>query len=93
MQTKFRKLTGFKSGTTLDEMLHVKSFEQLLKDGDVLDVRGAAAKTGYTVKHIHRLCRENRIGHVRRGLTSDESQFYFLAWQLKQLFTYQKARA
>lgn len=90
-----RKFTGFKSGTTLEEMLEVKTFEQLLKDGDIYDVQGAADKSGYHAKHIHRLCREDRIDHFTRGLPAnpDEVQFFFFAWQLKGLFQYKKARA
>lgn len=88
-----RRLKGFRDGTTLDEMLQVKDFEQLLKDGDVYDVKGAAAKSGYDVKHVQRLCRDKRIDHVTRGVTADEVQFFFLAWQLKGLFQYRKARA
>ena len=86
---------GFKSGTTLDEMLMVKSFDELIKDGDVFDVRGAAAQTGYDPKHVQRLCREKRLDHVTRGLPSnpEEVQFFFLAWQLKGIFTYKRARA
>lgn len=86
---------GFRAGDTLEEMLQVKTFEQLLADGDVLDVKGAAAKTGYDIKHVQRLCREDRIDHVTRGMPSapEEVQFFFLAWQLKGLFQYKKARA
>jgi len=91
--TTHQKLRGFKSGTSLEEMLRVKTFEQLLKDGDIYDVRGAADKTGYAPKHVQRLCREERIAHITRGLTENEVQFYFFAWQLKSLFNYKKARA
>lgn len=86
---------AFKSGTTLEDMLKVKTFEQLLADGDVLDVQGAARQVGYAPKHIHRLCREHRIDHITRGLPSNpaEVHFFFLAWQLRGLFIYKKARA
>lgn len=77
----------------LEMLLDHKPFEQLLADGDVLDVKGAAAKSGYTAKHVHRLCRENRIDHLSRGVTADEVQFYFLPEQLKGLFRYHQARA
>lgn len=89
------KITGFRAGTTLDEMLMVKTFEQLRKDGDVLDVKGAADKTGYDPKHLQRLCREKMIDHVTRGMPirPKEVQFFFLAWQLKGLFQYKKATA
>lgn len=91
--TKAPNKTGFKKGTTLEEMLRVKTFAQLLKDGDILDVHGASDQSGYTAKHVHRLCREDRIPHIRRGLTPEEVQFYFYSWQMKDLFTYRKARA
>lgn len=91
-QKRARKISGFKMGTGLEEMLRVKTFDELIKDGDVFDVNGAAAQTGYSPKHIHRLCRERRIGHVCRGLVEKEVQLYFLAWQLRGIFRYKKAR-
>lgn len=77
----------------LEMLLEIKPFEKLLEDGDVLDVKGAAAKSGYTAKHVHRLCRETRIDHLSRGVTPTEVQFYFLPEQLKGLFHYHQARA
>jgi hypothetical protein len=79
---------GFKKGTTLEEMLQVKSFDELLKDGDILDVKGAAAKTGYSYKHLQWLCREDRVPHVRRGVTPEEVQFFFFSWQIRGVFEY-----
>lgn len=77
----------------LDVMLAHKSFEQLLKDGDLFDVQGASQRSGYTPQHVRRLCRENRLDHLERGLNDAEVHFYFLPEQLKALFTYKKAKA
>lgn len=85
-----RKPRSFSQNTTLEEMLQVKTFDELLKDGDVFNVQGAADKSGYVPKHIHRLCREERIPHITRGVDDKEVQFFFLAWQLKGLFQYKK---
>lgn len=89
--------SAFRCNTTLEEMLSVKSFEELLKDGDIYDIQGASAKSGYTAKHLHRLCREDRIPHIKRGVDLEgkptEVQYFFFAWQMKGLFSYKKARA
>ena len=90
-----KKKTGtrFKPGTCLDQMLDAKSFEELLADGDIFDVPGAAQRSGYSEQHIRRLCREERIPCIRRGPTPEEIVFYFYPWDLAALFRYQKARA
>lgn len=74
-------------------MLQYKTFDQLLKDGDVFDVQGASDRSGYTPQHIRRLCREKRIAHIDRGPTPEEVVFFFLPEQLTALFRYQKAKA
>lgn len=88
-----RKRKNFSAGTTLAEMLQVKTFGQLLKDGDVFDVQGASDRSGYTPQHIRRLCREKRVDHIDRGPTPDEVVFFFTLEQLNGLFRYQKAKA
>lgn len=93
---KLKRSAAYKLATPtekLDLLLTLKTFDQLLADGDILDVKGAADKSGYSPKHVHRLCREDRIDHLRRGLVPEEVQFYFLDEQLKGLFSYHKARA
>lgn len=87
------KVRGFKPGTSLEEMLRVKTFDELLKDGDVFDVQGAANRSGYTPQHIRRLCREGRLAHIDRGPSPDEVAFFFTLEQLSGLFRYQKAKA
>ena len=89
--TRSRK--NFGVDTTLSEMLQVKTFDQLLKDGDIFDVQGASDRSGYTPQHIRRLCRERRIAHIDRGPTANEVVFFFTAAQLTALFRYQKAKA
>jgi hypothetical protein len=71
----------------LDAMLAYKSFEQLLNDGDILDVKGASQRSGYTPQHVRRLCREDRLDHIRRGLVEEEVHFYFLPSQIASLFS------
>ncbi len=87
------KVKGFKPGTSLEEMLRVKTFDELLKDGDVFDVQGASDRSGYTPQHIRRLCRENRIAYIERGPTPEEVVFFFTLEQLNGLFRYRKAKA
>ena len=74
-------------------LLQFKPFEQLLKDGDLFDVQGASQRSGYTPQHVRRLCREERLDHLTRGLNDAEVHFYFLPEQLEALFTYKKAKA
>lgn len=76
----------------LAAMLQYKTFNQLLKDGDVFDVQDASDRSGYTPQHIRRLCREKRIAHIDRGPTPEEVVFFFLPEQLTALFRYQKAK-
>ena len=77
----------------LDLMLKFKSFKELLADGNLFDVQGAAARSGYDPQHVRRLCRAGSLDHLTRGLTEAEVQFYFLPEQLRALFTYKKAKA
>ena len=84
---------ALKPESKLDVMLAHKPFEQLLKDGDLFDVQGASQRSGYTPQHVRRLCREERLDHLTRGLNDEEVHFFFLPEQLKALFTYKKSRA
>ncbi len=77
----------------LEAMLKHKTFEQLLAANDILDVQGASQRSGYTPQHVRRLCRENRLDHIRRGLVEEEVHFFFLPEQVKNLFTTRRARA
>lgn len=78
--------------TPLETMLRSKTFEQLLIDGDIFDVKGASDRSGYTMQHIRRLCREGRLAHINRGLNDEEVQFFFLPEHLTGLFKFQKAQ-
>lgn len=90
---KSRAYAALNPTQKLDAMLAYKTFEQLLKDGDILDVQGASQRSGYTPQHVRRLCREDRLGHIRRGLVEEEVHFYFIPDQIKGLFTTRRARA
>lgn len=61
-----------------------KSFEQKLQDGDLIDMKAAAAQTGYTEVHIRRLCRARppKIAHIRRG----GNQYYFTPASIAGVF-------
>lgn len=79
----------------LDAMRVHKSFAELLNDGNIFDVQGASQRSGYTPQHVRRLCREERLGAITRGLPGapEEVQFFFLPEQLDDLFSYRKAKA
>ena len=87
------KKQKFKVGTTLEVMLQVKAFNDLITDGDIFTVKGAAKKLGYTPQHIRRLCRQNRLPHIRRGVTENEFHFYFLPEHLTGLFSHVQVSA
>ena len=91
--TRSSAYKALKPTQKLDVMLAHKPFEQLLKDGDLFDVQGASQRSGYTPQHVRRLCREERLDHLTRGLNNEEVHFYFLPEQLAALFTYKKAKA
>ena len=69
-----------------EKLLETKPFEELLKDGDILDVQGAAARTGYDPQHVRRLCHDGKLPHITRGITSKEVQYYFLPEFLVGIF-------
>jgi hypothetical protein len=84
---------AMKPDEKLSAMLKHKTFEQLLKDGDLYDANGAAQRSGYTPQHIRRLCRTpTRLDHLTRG-AGEDAQLYFLPEQLDALFTYKKAKS
>lgn len=69
-----------------------KTFEQKLQDGELFDIKAAAAQTGYSEQHLRRMCRAKppRISHVLRGGT----QFYFTPEAIAGVFkTVEAARA
>lgn len=77
----------------LEAMLEFKSFEELLNEGWILDVQGASQRSGYTPQHVRRLCREERLGCIPRGLNKEEVQFFFLPEQISSLFSNRRPRA
>lgn len=82
----------FPPGTPLEKMLKTRTFDSLRRGGEILTVRDMADKSGYSPKHIHRLCREGRLSCFHRGVSSQKARLYFLGWQLRELFTYRDAR-
>ena len=63
----------------LDALLKRRSFDALLKSGDVLNVRGAMGALGYkSAWGLRFACKSGKIGHIRRG-----SQYFFLLSQVK----------
>lgn len=88
------KKDGLDPKEKLGKLLEDRSFEQLLKDHELFDVKTAAEKVGYNPKHIHRLCRTGRLGCLTRGLDPDskEVHYFFLPEQLLALFAYRAAQ-
>jgi hypothetical protein len=72
----------------LDVLLKTKSFDRLLADGDIYDVRGASQRSGYTPQHVRRLCKEGRLEHFTRGVNKDEVHYYFFPEYLTALFSF-----
>lgn len=89
---KTAKKSQFAYGTKVETMLLSKSFDKLLEDGDIFDTEGAAQKSGYTVHHVRRLCRERKIGHFTRTPEGNSTPVcFFLWWQLADLFELRNA--
>ncbi len=65
----------------LDTILARKSFDQAVKDGDILDVQGARRRLGYTAWGLRRLCRVGTMPHFERF-----GQYYFLKSQVASVF-------
>ena len=84
-----KKRAAFNVHDTIEDMLDVKPFDELLKDGDIFDIDGAHKITGYSVQHLRRLCQQGKIEHVERG----EAQYFFLPRHLKGVFKTVQARA
>ncbi len=92
---KFLRTAAYKDllpDAKLTAMLKFKPFDQLLEDGNIFNVEGASQRVGYTTQHVRRLCREDRLPHLTRGLTEAEVHIFFLPEQLDALFTYRKSR-
>lgn len=86
------KKSKFPHGTLVEEMLRSKPFDKLLEDGDIFDTEGAAEKSGYTVHHVRRLCRERKIAHFTRTPAGNSVPVcFFLWWQLADLFELRNA--
>lgn len=66
----------------LNLMLQRMSFEDLLRKGYVLDIEGASYRTGYSQFHIRRLCAGRKVPHLLRN----ETQYFFLPWQIQGVF-------
>lgn len=67
-----------KQAARVAQLLKTKTFDQLLKDGIVLDIEGAAVLTGYSVQHMRYLCANRKVEHFTRGGT----QYYFFKDEL-----------
>lgn len=72
----------------LEKLLKTKTFDQLLKSGEVLDIEAARKPLGYSAWGLRRLCRKKKIDHIERF-----GQYYFLKSQVKSAFTFVSAQA
>ena len=76
-----------KPGMTVDEMLKHRTLPELLEAGYVLDIKRAAALSGYSAPHLSRLCHNKRIKHVaRKPEGAEEWRFYFLPEHVRGIF-------
>lgn len=80
MKKKTREVSDGVPG--IEALLETRSFQQLLKDGDVLDLDGARKMLGYEANwSVRRLCQQGKLPHFRR-----ERRYFFLASQVAQFF-------
>jgi hypothetical protein len=72
----------------LEKLLKTKTFDQLLKSGEVLDIEAARKPLGYSAWGLRRLCRKKKIDHIERF-----GQYYFLKSQVSSAFKFVSAQA
>ena len=60
----------------------MKSFDQKLKDGEIMTVETVAALVGYSPQHLRRLCQKKKIAHHRRN----DVNFFFTREDYEALF-------
>ena len=82
---KTKPKAPFRDDATLEDMLAVKDLKDLLADGDLFDIHGACAKTGYSRDHLTRLCASQIVGHFQIG-TGRTSPFYFAPRHLRAVY-------
>lgn len=85
-----KKTTAAKSADErLAKMLEHRTFQQLLKSGEVLDVHGAKRLLGYDAEwSVRRLCRLGKLAHVTRF-----GQYFFLREDVLAAFRSSPAKA
>lgn len=71
-----------------EKLLKTKTFDQLLKSGEVLDIEAARKPLGYSAWGLRRLCRKKKIDHIERF-----GQYYFLKSQVTSAFKFVSAQA
>lgn len=72
----------------LTKLLKTKTFDALLKSGEVLDIEAARKPLGYSAWGLRRLCRKNKIDHIERF-----GQYFFLKSQIASAFKFVSAQA
>jgi hypothetical protein len=78
MKTQIKKLSVEEQ---LEKMLKRKTFDQLIKDGEILDIETARKKLGYSAWGLRRLCRKGKLEHIVLG-----DRYFFLASQVQGAF-------
>jgi len=87
LEAEFDRLLGstrFKNAGIQERislMLGVKSFGQLLSDGDVMGIETARVRIGYSAWGLRRLCRERKVAYFTRF-----GQYFFLKSQIDSVF-------
>ncbi len=67
----------------------IKSFEQRIKDGEIFDIDGAADITGYSPRHLSKLCEKKEVPHLRRN----GAGYFFTPEHIEAVFEFVEARA
>jgi len=81
-----KKPLSFPPGTSLEDMLKTgKTFDELLRDGNIFDTETAAQRTGFSEAHIRRMCAADppQVKHIKRN----GNAYFFLPEHLSGLFT------
>jgi len=76
------KNSNIKPGMSLEEMLKVLPFNDLVEEGFILGVEAVAARTGYTPQHLRRLCADEKVDHIKQG---NMPRYYFLPHHVNAL--------